>query len=589
MEFSIDDLRDCAFFSDFVEDDLVQIYGKLVRQDLDEGEYLVKENEPGDCLYILVKGKLIATTGSKARENIIGYVKPGEVVGELSIFSNAPRSASVKAVYPSIVMRLKRQDFQALCFKNPKILWEVSSTIADRAQSNIQLIRSEKRGRHQTIVLISLCQKSESAQLIDEIKKQNVEKLNLNVIEYSALSPDVKPTYLINQSLKKRCSVVYFLQDHDLEKNVDVLNLADKVVLIIDPETTDFAEVKRWNDENGKILSKIENELVLLHHFYQACYPNTKKYLQLGQFARSHHLALDTPLTIQRMLRFWTGNAIGLVLSGGGAKGWAVVGAMKALSEHKIAVDYIGGTSIGGIIAAIYATTDNYDAFYQKVYEMITYVKPFELHSLTWPIISLFCGKKETVVLQDAFVDICIEDLALPFFTMSANISSYGQNVWDRGLLWEACRATSAIPPLLPPLTYHDQVHIDGGIINNFPIDIMSEKLDKQGYIIGVDISSTTTDIEKYNFPPVIKFWDGLKIRLKLNRGTIKFLSIAEIMERTMMTASVDRTMQNDKLCDLLIKPNLDNYRITDFSKKDEMFEVGYKEAKEQLQKWSLK
>lgn len=578
MEFSVENLKASPFFSNFDESDLLQIYSKLERQDLAEGEYLFKEGAPGDCLYILFKGKFIITVTAKMVEKTIGYVKRGEVVGELSIFSNAPRSASVKAAYSSIVMRLHREDFKAICFKNPKILWQVATVVATRSQSNIQLIRSDKKIQKQMIVILSMCQPNCSRQLVEEIRSQNLEKLNLQLIDYSASKQGAN-------SLESENSTLYFIQQQDLVKNVEILHLADKVLIVIDEEQ-DFDSLKRSYEELGKIIGPIEKELVLLHNSYKIWYPNTEKYLKLSQFSRSHHIAFKTPVTIQRFLRFQSGNSIGLVLSGGGAKGWATVGVIKALYEHNIKADYVGGTSIGAIISAIYALTDNYDQFYQMFDSKLFSPKPFGFKKITWPIVSIFNGENETLGVKDICGDAKIEDLSLPFFSISSNVSTYGQTVWDKGYLWQACRASMSIPAILPPVTYLNQIHLDGGIINNFPVDVMSAKLDKHGYIIGVDISASSIDLEKYDFPAHIGFWEGLK--MKMSGGKTKIINIAEIVNRLTMAGSIERTMQNDKLCDFLIKPNLDKFSFSDFGKKHEMIEVGYNEAIRELQKCDL-
>jgi len=586
MEFSVEHLKESPFFSNFDDADLLEIYNKLERQDLAPGDYLFKEGAPGDYLYIVFKGKLVVTTIAKMVEKTIGYVKPGEVVGELSIFSNAPRSASVKAVYSSSVMRLHREVFKAICFKNPKILWQVATVVATRSQSNIQLIRSRKRIQSQLIVIISMCPPESSRQLIEEIKEQELDKLKLQLIDYSASKPNAKASLLVNRSSEDKNSILYFLQERDLAENIEVLHQADKVLIVMDEKQSDFETLRRSYEELGKIVGQVEKELVLLHHSYKNWYPDTEKYLKLSQFARSHHIALKSPVLIQRFLRFQSGNSIGLVLSGGGAKGWATVGVVKALYEHNIKADYVGGTSIGAIVSAIYAITDNYDQFYEMFNSKLFSPKPFTLKKITWPLFSIFNGENETRGLKEICDDIKIEDLALPFFCISANVSSYGQTVWDKGYLWQACRASMSIPAVLPPVTYLNQIHLDGGIINNFPVDVMSAKLDKQGYIIGVDISASSEDVEKYDFPPNIGFWEGLK--LKMSGRKTKYINIAEIMNRLAMAGSIERTMRNNKICDFLIKPNLDKFSFSDFGKKHEMIEVGYNEAKKELQNFPL-
>src|SRR5436309_2049949 len=123
MDSSVNILRECSFFSSLNDEELRLLFAQCEKIELKEGAFLFHENEVGDALYILLTGKLVAITQQKEKENVIGFIRPGEIVGELSIFSKQPRSASIKALFDSSLIRLKREAFQSLCQKCPQILW----------------------------------------------------------------------------------------------------------------------------------------------------------------------------------------------------------------------------------------------------------------------------------------------------------------------------------------------------------------------------------------------------------------------------------------------------------------------------------
>ena len=123
-----------------------------------------------------------------------------------------------------------------------------------------------------------------------------------------------------------------------------------------------------------------------------------------------------------RLARLLTGRATGVVLSGGGARGFAHIGALRALHEAGVPIDAVGGTSIGAIIAALWATGMGYDEVVRRVRRTFVDVNP--LNDYTMPVLSLVAGRKVGVLLRRELGDVDIEDLRLPFFCLSANLTT---------------------------------------------------------------------------------------------------------------------------------------------------------------------
>ena len=573
MDISVEALRDCFFFSGLNDNDLLQVFGKLQRVDLSENEYLFKERDQGDSLYVLIKGKLAAATQHKSVEKVIGFIRPGEVVGELNIFSNAPRSASVKAIHPSIVLRLSHEDFQSLCYKNPKILWEVSQLIARRSQSNMEILREGKTSQSQLIAIVSVGQQMDIQKLMSDLAGNSNETMNISFIDYSSLKAD---RHLIHSGR----TIIYGMDYAELHKNSEVLQLSDKVVFAINAEHDNYDSLKKiWDECVERPTAHMERELMLLQTADKPFYLNTQKYFGLANFSKWYHVAVQSPKTVQRFLRLLSGNAIGVVIGGGGARGWAAAGAIKALLDHNIAIDYIGGSSIGAVVGCMYALSENYEQFMGLGKTM---GNPVKLHELTWPLVSIFSGAAPTEWTQGICGDVMISDFSVPYFAMSTNLSTMSEHIWDRGFLWQALRATGSAPMLVPPLTYNNQLHVDGGVLNNFPVDVMHAKLENRGFVIGIDITRSSLDVKAYDFPPTIKFWKALQMKIKGDA----YIDIVETMDRTMMATSMEKTVRSGKRCDLLIRPKLDEFGLLDFAKKDEILERGYKEADEQLSKF---
>src|SRR5690606_39131356 len=142
--------------------------------------------------------------------------------------------------------------------------------------------------------------------------------------------------------------------------------------------------------------------LAIIHPNESEGVQNTAHWLKQGPFTLHHHLLMDDNSDYQRLLRIMTDTAVGLVLGGGGNKGWICMGAMKALLEAKIPIDIIGGTSVGALVAACYAKTLSYEKSFE-IFKELTVVtdEPFGLKNFSWPLISLLSSKKPTERLKE--------------------------------------------------------------------------------------------------------------------------------------------------------------------------------------------
>jgi len=188
---------------------------------------------------------------------------------------------------------------------------------------------------------------------------------------------------------------------------------------------------------------------------------------------------------IHRLARFVSGRAVGLVLAGGGARGFAHIGILKALTEAGVPIDQLGGTSMGAIIAAgVAAEWDTRDLAKRLRH---AFVETNPLSDYTFPLIALFRGRKVSQLLRQNFGEIRIEELPKPFFCVSSDLTSGRIHVHRSGPLWRALRASVALPGILPPVTHHGHLLVDGGVMNNLPVDVMAQN--PHGPIIASDVT----------------------------------------------------------------------------------------------------
>ncbi len=185
-----------------------------------------------------------------------------------------------------------------------------------------------------------------------------------------------------------------------------------------------------------------------------------------------HHLRLGDDTSLEQVARRLTGTSIDLVLGGGGARGWAHVGVIRAFEEAGIPIDAIAGTSMGGLVAAASAL----GLRWQEIQDLARqWSSQHRLFDYTLPFVSFFTGRKITELLQDIAGDVQVEDLWGGFFCVSSSLTRAKPVVHRRGPLWKAMRATMSLPALLPPVPEESELLIDGGYLINMPTGLMRD------------------------------------------------------------------------------------------------------------------
>uniref|UniRef100_A0AAV2MTD7 PNPLA domain-containing protein n=1 Tax=Knipowitschia caucasica TaxID=637954 RepID=A0AAV2MTD7_KNICA len=181
----------------------------------------------------------------------------------------------------------------------------------------------------------------------------------------------------------------------------------------------------------------------------------------------------DRHSDFSRLARMLTGNSIAVVLGGGGARGCSQVGVLKALTEAGIPVDLVGGTSIGSLMGALYAEEKSSSRMRGRAREwsmdMTSLFK--KIVDLTYPVTSMFSGASFNSGIRSVFKGKQIEDLWLPYFNITTDITASAMRVHTDGSLWRYVRASMSLSGYLPPLCDPKDGHLlmDGGYINNLP------------------------------------------------------------------------------------------------------------------------
>jgi predicted acylesterase/phospholipase RssA len=286
-----------------------------------------------------------------------------------------------------------------------------------------------------------------------------------------------------------------------------------------------------------------------------------------------------------RLARFITGNAFGLVLGGGGARGFAHIGVLRALEEARIAVDVIGGNSMGALIGAQYACGIPLD-------EVLEQTRRFARggERLAVPVISLLSGRRIERDLRRIFGETLIERLWLPYFAAACNLTEATTTVQDNGPLWRAVLASNSPAGLLPPVPSNGHLLVDGAILDNVPVVAMRQRLgiplEKRrgsGTIIAVDVD---VQAELGVGPEVTRLsaWQTIKARLPWSADSLP--GIGDILYRAGHIGGLQQRERTMKIADHYLEPPVARFPLMAYKSAAEIAEVGYRYATEQIERW---
>jgi len=295
-----------------------------------------------------------------------------------------------------------------------------------------------------------------------------------------------------------------------------------------------------------------------------------------------HHLRLGNSEDMSRLARSLTGQAVGLVLSGGGARGLAHIGALRALREAGVPVDEVGGTRMGALIATACAMGMD-DTATQQLMQRIATRKA--LLDRTLPIFSFYSTRKITALIRQVTSERDIEDLWLPYFCISCNLSKGEERVHTRGPVWRAVRASMAAAPVFAPMLDHGDLLVDGGFLNNLPVDVMRQRLG-DATVLGIDCSPLAPRARPYEFGPSISAWQALRYQLLPSYRQKGPPNMIGIFSQIMDTNGLYRLRFVSDAADLIVRLPTREYGMLDFDQCAEIIELGYRATAEQLAAW---
>lgn len=580
---------------------LAVLLAKMECRELKRGDVLYRQGEDADLMFVVIFGRLrMVAQDGEGTEAIIDEVGRGDTVGWKTMLTGDPRATTVYALRESAVGVITRPLFENLSRQYPEVMTRLARVALRRARHPDALPGSShassavsfavlpvgvSRGR---VPLTTFAQRLAStlgaygtslhlgSTLLDGIMGRH----GIAQADAGNSSEPVLAAWLREQE-HRYSYVVYEADDAWTPWTERCLRMADRVLLI--GQGASVPTPTELDEPLARLGNATTTELVLLQPEHISRPSGTAAWLNRYATAAHHHVRLDRAADFDSFVRQVTGRGLGLVLGGGGARGFAHIGVFRALAEYEIAVDLVGGTSIGAILGGMFAMGLDDRDISTLAREMAS---PLKLFDPTVPVVSFFASRKVTRVLERIFGDVQIEDLWTPCFCVSSNLTHAVAMVHRRGPLWQAARASMAIPGVFSPILAEGDLLVDGCVLNNLPIDVM-QRLNQNGPIIAVNVFPDVDLLRDYDFGPSISGWRALASRLNpLKRKDNNAPVIFESLLRVLALNDVHQAKTKRGFADVYIRPPVEKYNILDFGAYVQIADIGYQSAMGALRDW---
>lgn len=539
-----------------------RLRGDAVWFSLPGGQKLYAAGEPSDFLYFVAAGRLGAFRHEEGQEpQFLGVIRPGEPAGEMAMVAGAPHSADVVALRDSEIFALPRAAFFDACDADASVMIELARLMILRTR---QASRQGSTGEPSVFGFVPIGDPGPLRQALENVCHE------IARLGYSATCVGVEaqhaPTEWFSRVEATHDFVLYVAEVADRGWAQVVARQVDRLFQVADGREKPPATVT-WAASPLQVQQLAD--LILLQPADADHPKGSEAWLDAVKPARLFHLRRGALADRQRVARILTGQSIGLALSGGGARAYAHVGAIRALHERQVPIDFICGVSMGAIVAAGLALGWDDAEMDNRIRDAFVTSSP--LDDIALPLLAMTHGLKVDARLAHHFGEVCIADLWLPFFCISSNLTTGAYQLHKRGLLRKALRATISLPGVLPPATDGVNVLVDGAVMKNFPADLM--RAAQLGPVIGVDVSGarsiTAEDVAR---PSSVWrwLWSG-----QWRKGP----PIVSLLMRA-ATVSTGRDLAAAReATDLLIQPDVAKVEIRDWGAYDVAVAEGYRAA----------
>ncbi|MDB5972928.1 MAG: cyclic nucleotide-binding protein [Hydrocarboniphaga sp.] len=553
--------------------------------DFRSGQAVFAIGAPADCVYIVATGRLRVENADGSLRGEVGLL---ECVGEVAILSGHARSAEVYAVRDSYLLRIGRDDLLEFLQAHPDVLLRLTRVVIARLQMAATPSSIAASSRPRCIALVPASPHVDLNAIAQRMHGTLTECGEVRIVDgrsvdaalgkgISQMTPGMAAEDILVRHLHAAEGAhrhLIYLCDRVPSSWTDrCLRQCDRVMVVADARTP--PTLTPMLEELRDLRLRVPVELILLCP--DDCSADSVLPWRELSGARTHYLLRpEHPRDSEALARSISGRALGLVLGGGGARGFAHIGLLRALEELKLPLDVLGGTSMGAFVSALAACGYDWKQVLQITRE--TFVERHLLNDYLLPRVALIRGRKFYRRLQTIFGERRIEELRTPYFCVSTNLTRGKPVVHDRGplALWVA--TSMAIPGVAPPVVWQGDLLVDGGVVNSLPTDVMQSL--ERGPIIASDVSTegalTLPGVEGPDVDAILRW-------APLQPGEGRRPSLISILFRTATLTSESGVAARAARADAYLRLPVSGVALFDWKKLDEVAQRGYEFAMQQL------
>uniref|UniRef100_A0A671PEF6 lysophospholipase n=1 Tax=Sinocyclocheilus anshuiensis TaxID=1608454 RepID=A0A671PEF6_9TELE len=611
---------------------------------VEAGRALYRQDDQSDCTYIVLNGRLRSVIQKvNGKKELVGEYGRGDLIGVVEALTRQPRATTVHAVRDTELVKLPEGTLNNIKRRYPQVVTRLIHLLGQKILGNLQQPRgpfsSSALGLPSVASSPDVTNPASNLSTVAVLPVCDEVPISAFNLELSHALSAIGPTLLLTSDIIRErlgASALDIIHEYRLSGWLAQQEDINRIVLYqTDSSMTPWTQrcirqadcilIVGLGDQEpalGELEQMLENtavralkQLVLLHREDGPGPSRTVEWLNMRSWC-SGHLHLKCPRRVfsrrspsklrevyekvfekiadrhsdfSRLARVLTGNSIALVLGGGGARGCSHVGVIKAMEEAGIPIDIVGGTSIGSFIGALYAEERSAVRVKQRAREWSKAMNSVfkTVLDLTYPITSMFSGSAFNTSISKVFEDKQIEDLWLPYFNVTTDITASAMRVHKDGSLWRYVRASMTLSGYLPPLCdpKDGNLLMDGGYINNLPADIARNMGTKT--VIAIDVGSQD-ETDLCNYGDSLSGWWLLWKRINPWAEKVKVPDMAEIQSRLAYVSCVRQLelVKKSAYCEY-IRPPIDRFKTMDFGKFDEIYDVGYQHGKLVFTEWA--
>ena len=543
-------LADVSLFAALPPSMLQRVVAEVDLRAVGAGEWLFRQGDEDESLFVVLSGRLEVVVEHPPPDRVVRTVGQGAVLGELAMVTESPRSASLRARRDSTLVELRRDPFAAMLTGEPAFALALVRLLGEELRRT-EFLRAEPTQPPRVVAVVTM-----GAGHLLAVRDGLLNALRaLRVVTLDGPAPTGSETAtMIERAERDHDLVLMFSNDPASSWGEFCLRQADRAVLAVDASDTP----SRFRSPPGSPAVDLA--------FVGPVRPGSLDAWTRSTTVRAVHslgAGADFSAAVGRLARRLIGRAPGLVLSGGGARGLAHVGVLEVLEEAGWSIDRIGGSSIGAFIAALYARYGSAAHVRDACRRELVARNPFR--DLTVPRVALTRGRTARAMLGRALGDGLIEQLTLDYFCVSADLVAAESVVHRRGRLADAVAASMAMPGLTPPVVLDGRLLVDGGVLNNLPVDIMAAT--DEGPVAAVDVMGR-----------------GFAGRFPTNGAPAKLPGIIETLSRTTVLGSWRWAREHQAKARIVINPDVARIGLLEFDQFDRAIEAGRTAARAALE-----